>query len=233
MVFLHVYGVIAKDRMKIGGFIPVLLDRIGTCICPIPKVPVAQGRARRVRGPQGRPIRGGRSGYGVGPQRPRQPVPPATRCALMLAAPSRAWHVCTPSVAEPWHVCTPAQPRSPTASSDGLGAKRLACGPPEPRGSVADRGRQGGQGKPLVARRDTASLSVRCAKGSVAHWGSPVHQVRHEGGSARHLLRTVPAMVRLTCSDNAARVVSALMRCGVPGLAEVERAGRGQALQGG
>src|SRR6266487_1452485 len=75
MVFLHVYGVIAKDRMKIGGFIPVFLDRIGTCICPIPQVPVAPGRERRVRGPQGRPIRGGRSGYGVGPPRPRHPGP--------------------------------------------------------------------------------------------------------------------------------------------------------------
>jgi hypothetical protein len=30
MVCLHVYGVIAKDYMKIGGFIPVFLERVPT-----------------------------------------------------------------------------------------------------------------------------------------------------------------------------------------------------------
>ena len=60
-------------------------------------------------------IRGGRSGYGVVQQRHRKPVTPSTRCALMLAAPSRDWNVFTQIFAEHWDGFTHAHPHYQTA----------------------------------------------------------------------------------------------------------------------
>jgi hypothetical protein len=42
-----------------------------------------------------------------------------------------------------------------------------------------------------------------------------VSQVLHEGVISRHIILTVPAMVRVTCYHNAAALLSVLMRCGV------------------
>lgn len=163
---------------------------------------------------------------------PRQ-LPTATRCALMRAAPSRAWHVFKPRFAEPWEGFTHAHPRSPTSYSDGLVAPRLGCGHPEQLGSSAYRGLPCGQGTPGVAMSGKASLCLRWANGSVDHWGRQVSQGLPEGVMYRPLIRTVPARFRPTCYHNAAVWLRALRRCGVQGLNDVSSAGRGKALQGG
>ena len=121
-----------------------------------------------------------------------------TRCDLMMAEASRDWNVFKQVFAEHWAECTHAHPRSQTAYYDGLVAKMLACGHPEQRGYVAYRCLHCGQGKPLVAMSCKSSLCVRCAKVSVDNWVSQVSQVLHAGVIYRHLILTVPAMLRTT-----------------------------------
>jgi hypothetical protein len=133
----------------------------------------------------------------------------------MLAAPSRDWNVFKQIFAEHWEGFTHAHPRSQTADSDGLVAKMLAWGNPEKMGYVAYRCLQWGQGTHRVAMSCQSSLCLRCAKVSVDDWVSQVSQRLHAGGISRHIILTVPAMFRTTFYQNAAVVLSALMRCGV------------------
>jgi len=150
-----------------------------------------------------------------------------------MAGPSRDWSVFTPIFADHWEPFQHAHPRSQTAYSAALGATMLACGHPAQMGYVADRCRQGGQGTHRVAMRCQASWCWRCATVHVENWVSQVSTRLHAGGSARHLLLTVPALCRTPCSQKAAVVLSALRRCGVPCLDDFESAVRGKALRGG
>ena len=81
--------------------------------------------------------------------------------------------------------------------------------------------------------RCQASLCLRCAKVSVDNGGSQVSQVLHEGVISRHIILTVPAMVRTTFYQNAAVWLSALMRCGAQCLEDFYSDVRGKALRGG
>ena len=139
----------------------------------------------------------------------------STRCALMLAAPSRDWNVFKPIFAEHWDGFTHAHPRDQTSSYDGLVAKMLGCGNPEKRGSIAYRCLHCGQGKHLGAMRGQASLCLRGAKVSVDHGVSQGSKVLPEGVISRHIILTVPAMLRTTFYPTAAVLLSAWMRCGV------------------
>ena len=88
----------------------------------------------------------------------------STRCAFMLAAPSRDWNVFKQSFAEHWDGFTHVHPRYQTSYYDGLVAKMLRCGNPEKMGYIEYRCLQCGQGKHLVAMSCQASLCLRCAK---------------------------------------------------------------------
>src|SRR5216110_3042980 len=78
-----------------------------------------------------------------------------------------------------------------------------------------------------------SALCLRCAKVSVENWVSQVSTVLHTGVIYRHIILTVPAMFRTTFYQNAAVVLSALMRCGVQCLDDFYSAVRGKALRGG
>src|SRR4029453_7517487 len=149
-------------------------------------------------------MRGGRSAYSVGQPLHRNPPNPATRCDPRLAHPSGAWRLFKQIVTEYWDACTHAPPRYRTSSYESLGAKMRACGAPEPRGSVAYRCLQGGQGQPLVSMCGTSSLGVRGAQGSGDTWVRPGSRGLQEGVSSRPLILTVPAMFRPPVSPHAA-----------------------------
>jgi Transposase zinc-binding domain len=138
----------------------------------------------------------------------------STRCALMLAAPSRDWNVFKQSCAEHWDGFTRAHPRDQPSYYDDLVAKMLACGNPEKMGYLEYRCLHCGQGKHLVAMSCKSALCLRCAKVSVDNWVSQVSKALHEGVISRHIMLTVPAMFRTTFDHNAAVLLSALMRCG-------------------
>jgi hypothetical protein len=60
-----------------------------------------------------------------------------------------------------------------------------------------------------------------------------VSQILHEGVMYRHIILTVPAMFRTPFYQNAAVVLSALIRCGAQCLDDFYSEVRGKALQGG
>jgi hypothetical protein len=151
----------------------------------------------------------------------------------MRVAPARDWNVFQQIFAEHWDGFTHAHPRYQTSYYEGLVAKMLRCGDPDQMGYVAYRCLQGGQGTHRVAMSCKSSLCLRCAKVHVDTWVSQVSTMLHEGVIYRHIILTVPAMFRTTFSQNAAVVLSALMRCGVQCLDDFYSEVRGKGLKGG
>ena len=151
----------------------------------------------------------------------------------MSAAPSLDWSVFKQIFADHWKPFQHAHPRYQTSYYEGLVTKMLACGNPEKIGYLAYRCLHCGQGKHLVAMSCKSSLCLRCAKVYVDNWVSQVSQVLHEGVISRHIILTVPAMFRTTFSQNAAVLLSALMRCGAQCLDDFYSDVRGKALRGG
>src|SRR5712692_5641247 len=151
----------------------------------------------------------------------------------MMTQSSGEWSVFQQIFAEHWDAFQCAHPRYQTSYYDGLVAKMLACGNPDKMGYVEYRCLQCGQGPHRVAMSCKSSLCLRCAKVHVDNWVSQVSTMLHEGVISRHIILTVPAMFRTTFYQNAAVVLSALMRCGVQCLDDFFSEVRGQALRGG
>lgn len=151
----------------------------------------------------------------------------------MLTAPARDWNVYTQIVAEHWDAFRQAHARYQTSYYGELVAKMLACGTPEQMGYVEYRCLQCGQGTHVVSMSCKSSLCVRCAKVYADNWGNQVSHVLHEGVIYRHIILTVPAVLRPTFYQNAGALLRALMRCGAQCLDEVLRVVCGKAVQGG
>ncbi len=151
----------------------------------------------------------------------------------MLVQPFGDWSVFKQIFSDRWELFQRAHPRYQTSYYDGLVAKMLACGNLEKMGSVEYRCLQCGQGKHLVSMSCKSSLCLRCAKVYVDNWVSQVSTMLHEGVIYRHIILTVPAMFRTTFYQNAAVLLSALMRCGVQCLDDFYSEVRGKALKGG
>jgi Transposase zinc-binding domain/Putative transposase len=151
----------------------------------------------------------------------------------MMTQPSRDWSVFKQIFADHWDAFQHAPPRYQTPYSDSLVAKMLTCGHPEKIGYIEYRCLHCGQGKHLVSMSCKSSLCLRCAKVYVDNWVSQVSQVLHEGVIYRHIILTVPAMFRTLFSQNAALLLSTLMRCGVQCLDDFSSNSRGKALKGG
>src|SRR5438093_8519225 len=151
----------------------------------------------------------------------------------MTTATPPAWNLFKQIFAEHWDGFKHIHPRYHKPYYDSLVAKMLACGDPEKIGSIEYRCLQCGQGKHLVSMSCKSSLCLRCAKVYVDNWVSQVSRVLHDGVIYRHIILTVPAMFRTTFYQNAAVLLSALMRCGVQCLDDFSSEVRGKALKGG
>src|SRR2546421_11789345 len=137
----------------------------------------------------------------------------------MMAASSRDWNVFKQIFADHWEPFQRAHPRYQTAYYDALVAKMLDGGNPEKMGDLEYRCLQCGQGKHLVAMSCKSSLCLRCAKVSVDNWVSQVSRVLHAGVIYRHIILTVPAMIRTTFYHNAEGVLYEFLCCGAHCLA--------------
>jgi hypothetical protein len=162
----------------------------------------------------------------------RHPNTP-TRCALMLAAPSQDWNVFKQIFAEHWDGFKRVSPRYDTSYYDGLVAKMLGCGNPEKMGYIEYRCLHCGQGQHRVAMSCKSSLCLRCAKVYVDNWVSQVSQMLHEGVIYRHIVLTVPEILRKMFYQQSKAVLSPFMRCGVRCLDDVFSRVSGRALTGG
>jgi Transposase zinc-binding domain len=116
----------------------------------------------------------------------------------MTAAAPPAWNIFKQIFGEHWDGFKHIHPRYNKPYSDSLVDKMLGCGEPETIGAIAYRCLHGGQGKHLVAMSCKSSLCLRCAKVYVDNWVSQVRKRLPEGVIYRHLILTVPAMLRTT-----------------------------------
>jgi Putative transposase/Transposase zinc-binding domain len=151
----------------------------------------------------------------------------------MTAATPPAWSVFKQIFAEHWDGFTRVYPRYNRRYYDGLVHKMLGCGDPDQMGSIEYRCLQCGEGTHSVAMSCKSSLCLRCAKVYVDNWVSQVSRTLHEGVIYRHIVLTVPALLRTTFYHNATVLLSAFMRCGVRCLDDVYSRVSGRTLKGG
>jgi hypothetical protein len=151
----------------------------------------------------------------------------------MLAAPSQDWNVFKQIFAEHWDGFTRLYPRYATPYYASLVEQMLGCGNPEKMGDIEYRCLHCGHGQHCVAMSCKSSLCLRCAKVYVDNWVSQVSKMLHEGVIYRHIVLTVPELLRQTFYQQPKAVLSPFMRCGVKCLDDVFSRVSGRVLQGG
>jgi hypothetical protein len=143
------------------------------------------------------------------------------------------WNVFKEVFTEHWEGFKQFRPRYDTPYYDALVDKMLRCGHPDQRGYIAYRCLHCGQGKHLVSMSCKSSLCLRCAKVYVDDWVAQVGKMLHEGVIYRHIVLTVPEVLRTTFYQNAQALLSPFMKCGVKCLDDFFSTVSGKALKGG
>ena len=151
----------------------------------------------------------------------------------MTAATPPAWSVFKQIFAEHWDGFNRAYPRYDRRYYDGLVAKMLGCGDPAQMGYIDYRCLQCGEGTHRVAMSCKSSLCLRCAKVYVDTWVRQVSQMLHEGVIYRHIVLTMPALLRTTFYQQSQALLSPFMRCGRRCLDDVFSRISGRPLTGG
>ena len=132
----------------------------------------------------------------------------------MIAAPLQAWNVFKQIFVEHWEEFKRVYPRYDKRYFDELVDQMLGCGNPDKMGYIAYRCLQCGEGTHRVSMSCKSSLCLRCAKVYVDNWVSQVSRMLHEGVIYRHIVLTVPAMLRQTFYQQSKDILSPFMRCG-------------------
>ena len=151
----------------------------------------------------------------------------------MTIATPPAWSVFKQIFAEHWDGFKRAYPRYDRCYYDGLVAKMLGCGEPDQMGYSEYRCLRCGEGTHRVAMSCKSSLCLRCAKVYVDTWVSQVSQMLHEGVIYRHIVLTMPALLRTTFYQQSQALLSPFMRCGRRCLDDVFSRISGRPLTGG
>jgi hypothetical protein len=151
----------------------------------------------------------------------------------MTAATPPAWSIFKQIFAEHWDGFTRVYPRYDQRYYDGLVAKMLRCGDPDQMGYIEYRCLRCGEGTHRVAMSCKSSLCLRCAKVYVDNWVSQVSQMLHEGVIYRHMVLTMPALLRTMFYQHARVLLSPFMRCGVRCLDDCFSRVSGRPLTGG
>jgi hypothetical protein len=151
----------------------------------------------------------------------------------MTATALPAWNVFKQIFAEHWEGFIRIYPRYDTRYYAGLVTKMLGCGDPDKMGYMEYRCLYCGEGTHRVAMSCKSSLCLRCAKVYVDHWVSQVSQMLHAGVIYRHIVLTVPALLRQTFYRQAQAVMSPFMRCGARCLDDGFSRVSGKPLRGG
>ncbi len=151
----------------------------------------------------------------------------------MPAATPLAWSVFKQIFTEHWDGFTRVYPRYDRRYYAGLVHKMLGCGDPNQMGYIDYRCLHCGEGTHRVAMSCKSALCLRCAKVYVDNWVSQVSRMLHEGVIYRHIVLTVPEVLRKTFYQQSKAVLSPFMRCGVRCLDDVFSRVSGRTLLGG
>ena len=151
----------------------------------------------------------------------------------MYAEVTPGWNVFKQIFTEHWEGFKPFRPRYNTPYYDDLVDKMLRCGNPDQIGYIEYRCLHCGQGKHRVAMSCKSSLCLRCAKVYVDHWVAQVGKMLHDGVIYRHIVLTVPDVLRTPFYQHAEALLSPFMQCGVQCLDDFFSTVSGKALKGG
>lgn len=151
----------------------------------------------------------------------------------MMATSAEAANVFKQLFVDHWDSFKHVYPRYNTRYYDGLIDKMLDCGNPAQMGYIEYHCEHCGQGKHLVSMSCKSSLCLRCAKVYVDNWVAQVSKMLHEGVIYRHIVLTIPAVLRTSFYRNAPMLLSPFMQCGVRCLDDVFRRLSGRPLKGG
>lgn len=151
----------------------------------------------------------------------------------MIIEPARDWNVFKQVFVDHWQGFKQFRPRYDTPYYESLVEKMLDCGNPDKMGYIEYRCLDCGQGKHLVSMSCKSSLCLRCAKVYVDDWVAQVSKMLHEGVIYRHIVLTVPDVLRTPFYQNAEVLLSPFMKCGVKCLDEFFSEVSGKALKGG
>jgi uncharacterized protein (DUF983 family) len=133
----------------------------------------------------------------------------------MAAAVTAGWNVFKAIFTEHWDGFQQRYPRYDRSYYDELLEKMLSCGNPERMGYIEYRCAHCGQGKHLVSMSCKSSFCLRCAKVYVDAWVAQVSKMLHAGVIYRHIVLTIPDVLRPPFYQHAEVLLSAFMRCGV------------------
>jgi hypothetical protein len=133
----------------------------------------------------------------------------------MIVEPARDWNVFKQIFVDHWQGFNQFRPRYDTPYYEGLVNKMLDCGNPDKMGYAEYRCLQCGQGKHRVSMSCKSSLCLRCAKVYVDKWVAQVSKMLHEGVIYRHIILTLPDVLRTPFYQNADALLSPFMKCGV------------------
>jgi putative transposase/transposase-like zinc-binding protein len=151
----------------------------------------------------------------------------------MAAEVLAGWNVFKEIFTEHWEGFKQFRPRYDTPYYDDLVDKMLRCGNPDQMGYIEYRCLHCGQGKHLVSMSCKSSLCLRCAKVYVDNWVAQVGKMLHDGVIYRHIVLTVPDVLRTTFYQNSEALLSPFMKCGVKCLDDFFSTVSGKALKGG
>ncbi len=181
------------------------------------------------RGPDDEVALAARTWYNVALQHPNTP----DRYGPMYAEPTPGWNVFKQIFTEHWDGFKGVRPRYNTPYYDDLVDKMLGCGNPDTMGYIEYRCLHCGQGKHRVSMSCKSSLCLRCAKVYVDRWVAQVGKMLHDGVIYRHIVLTVPDILRTPFYQNAEALLSPFMQCGVKCLDDFLSTVSGKALKGG
>jgi len=151
----------------------------------------------------------------------------------MAAEVIAGWNVFKEIFTEHWEGFKQCRPRYDTPYYDDLVDKMLRCGNPDQIGYIEYRCLHCGHGKHLVAMSCKSSLCLRCAKVYVDNWVTQVGKMLHAGVIYRHIVLTVPDVLRTPFYQNSEALLSPFMKCGVKCLDDFFSTVSGKALKGG
>ncbi len=143
------------------------------------------------------------------------------------------WNVFKQIFSDHWEEFKKMYSKYNTPYYDELVKKMLDCGDPEKMGYIEYRCLHCGHGERVVSMSCKCSLCLRCGKVYVDDWVSQISKMLHEGVIYRHIVLTVPEVLRKIFYNHPEKLFGQFMQCGVKCLDDFFSTVSGKKLRGG
>ncbi|MBW1887481.1 MAG: transposase zinc-binding domain-containing protein [Deltaproteobacteria bacterium] len=125
------------------------------------------------------------------------------------------WNIFKQIFSDHWEKFKELYPKYNREYYNKLVTKMLSCGNPKDMGYIEYRCTNCWQDSRVISMSCKCSLCLKCGKVYVDNWVSQVSRMIHEGIIYRHIVLTVPEILRVIFYNNSEKLLGALMQCGV------------------